>query len=76
MDEFSEFSGRDFKSVDIATPEVLVGGLIGSMIIFLFTGLAISAVGRTAHEVRYLDSIRYDQGLARSDSQHPRCSRQ
>jgi len=53
MDEFSEFSGRDFKSVDIATPEVLIGGLIGSMIIFLFTGLAISAVGRTAHEVRY-----------------------
>jgi H(+)-translocating pyrophosphatase len=51
MDEFSEFSGLPFKSVDIATPEVLVGGLIGSMIIFYFTGLAISAVGRTAHEV-------------------------
>jgi H+-translocating diphosphatase len=51
MDEFSEFSGLPFKVVDIATPEVLVGGLIGSMIIFYFTGLAISAVGRTAHEV-------------------------
>jgi inorganic pyrophosphatase len=51
MDEFSEFSGRPFKTVDIATPEVLVGGLIGSMIIFYFTGLAISAVGRTAHAV-------------------------
>lgn len=51
MDEFSEFSGLPFKTVDIATPEVLVGGLIGSMIIFFFTGLAISAVGRTAHEV-------------------------
>jgi len=51
MDEFSEFSGLPFKSVDIAVPEVLVGGLIGSMIIFYFTGLAISAVGRTAHEV-------------------------
>lgn len=51
MDEFSEFSGRDFHSVDIATPEVLIGGLIGSMLIFLFTGLTISAVGRTAHEV-------------------------
>jgi inorganic pyrophosphatase len=50
-DEFSEFSGLEFKSVDIATPEVLVGGLIGSMLIFVFTGLAISAVGRTAHEV-------------------------
>eukprot|EP00547_Thalassionema_nitzschioides_P013066 CAMPEP_0194262504 /NCGR_PEP_ID=MMETSP0158-20130606/46577_1 /TAXON_ID=33649 /ORGANISM="Thalassionema nitzschioides, Strain L26-B" /LENGTH=820 /DNA_ID=CAMNT_0039002663 /DNA_START=164 /DNA_END=2626 /DNA_ORIENTATION=+ len=51
MDEFSEFSGIPFTSVNIATPEVLVGGLIGSMIIFYFTGLAISAVGRTAHEV-------------------------
>eukprot|EP00559_Dactyliosolen_fragilissimus_P002560 CAMPEP_0184867084 /NCGR_PEP_ID=MMETSP0580-20130426/25035_1 /TAXON_ID=1118495 /ORGANISM="Dactyliosolen fragilissimus" /LENGTH=870 /DNA_ID=CAMNT_0027367131 /DNA_START=339 /DNA_END=2951 /DNA_ORIENTATION=+ len=51
MDEFTEFSGIPFKTVDIATPEVLVGGLIGSMIIFYFTGLAISAVGRTAHEV-------------------------
>lgn len=51
MDEFSEFSGLPFKTVDIATPEVLVGGLIGSMIIFYFTGLSISAVGRTAHEV-------------------------
>lgn len=52
MDEFSEYSGLPFTTVDIATPEVLVGGLIGSMIIFYFTGLAISAVGRTAHEVR------------------------
>jgi len=51
MDEFSEFSGIPFTTVDLATPEVLVGGLLGSMIIFYFTGLAISAVGRTAHEV-------------------------
>lgn len=51
MDEFSEFAGVPFRTVDIATPEVLIGGLIGSMIIFYFTGLAISAVGKTAHEV-------------------------
>jgi len=51
MDEFSMFSGLPFESVNIATPEVLVGGLIGSMIIFYFTGLAIAAVGKTAHEV-------------------------
>jgi inorganic pyrophosphatase len=51
MDEFSEYSGMEFRTVDIAVPEVLVGGLIGSMIIFYFTGLAISAVGRTAHAV-------------------------
>lgn len=51
MDEFSEFAGIPFESVNIATPEVLVGGLLGSMIIFYFTGLAIAAVGKTAHEV-------------------------
>lgn len=51
MDEFSEFSGRPFKTVDIAVPEVLVGGLIGSMIIFYFTGLSVAAVGKTAHDV-------------------------
>jgi len=51
MDEFSEFSGLPFTTVDIATPEVLVGGLIGSMIIFYFTGLSIAAVGKTAHDV-------------------------
>lgn len=51
MDEFSEFSGRPFKTVDIAIPEVLIGGLIGSMIIFYFTGLSVAAVGKTAHDV-------------------------
>ena len=52
MDEFSQFSGLPFETVNLACPEVLVGGLLGSMIIFYFTGLAIAAVGRTAHEVR------------------------
>ncbi|GLE05996.1 hypothetical protein PINS_up015207 [Pythium insidiosum] len=51
MDEFSEFAGREFKSVDIATVEVLVGGLLGTMMVFFFTGLAVAAVGDTASEV-------------------------
>jgi len=51
MDEFSAFSGEPFNTVDIAVPEVLVAGLIGSMIIFYFTGLSIAAVGKTAHKV-------------------------
>ena len=29
MDEFSQFAGRPFEVVDVATPEVLVGGLFG-----------------------------------------------
>lgn len=29
MDEFTEFSGQKFDQVDIAVPEVLIGGLLG-----------------------------------------------
>jgi len=29
MDEFSQFSGKPFRVVDIAVPEVLIGGLLG-----------------------------------------------
>ena len=49
MDEFSQISGKGFL-VDIAKPEVLVGGLIGVMMIF-FAGLSIAAVGTTAEKV-------------------------
>lgn len=51
FDEFSAFSGVKFHSVDIAVPEVMIGGLLGVMMVFYFTGLAVSAVGRTAQEV-------------------------
>ena len=37
--------------VDIAVPEIFVGGLLGSMLIFLFSAWACSAVGKTAQEV-------------------------
>uniref|UniRef100_A0ACD5ZCG2 Uncharacterized protein n=1 Tax=Avena sativa TaxID=4498 RepID=A0ACD5ZCG2_AVESA len=51
MDEVAAFAQLPFKQVDIAIPEVFVGGLLGSMLIFLFSGWACSAVGRTAQEV-------------------------
>jgi len=38
-------------AVDIATPEVLIGGLLGVMMVFYFVGLSVSAVGRTAQHV-------------------------
>ncbi|GFP90241.1 pyrophosphate-energized membrane proton pump 2 [Phtheirospermum japonicum] len=37
--------------VDIAIPEVFVGGLLGSMLIYLFSAWACAAVGRSAQEV-------------------------
>jgi inorganic pyrophosphatase len=51
MDDFSQFAGKPFHTVDIAIPEVLIGGLIGTMMIYWFTGLAIAAVGKAAHVV-------------------------
>ena len=51
MDEFSEYAGVPFRVVDIAIPEVLVGGLLGTMLVFWFTGLAIAAVAKAAKEV-------------------------
>jgi len=51
MDEFSEYARAPFRSIDITTPEVLIGGLLGTTHIFYITGLSISAVARTAGEV-------------------------
>lgn len=41
----------DDPQVDIAIPEVFVGGLLGSMLIYVFSAWACAAVGRTAQEV-------------------------
>ena len=51
MDDMGQYARRPFESVDISTPEVLVGGLLGVMMIFLIVGLAVAAVGKTAGEV-------------------------
>ena len=51
MDEVSVYTGTRFDKVDLAVPEVFVGGLLGAMLVFLFASLAMKAVGRTAQEV-------------------------
>ncbi|KAI9162400.1 hypothetical protein LWI28_026920 [Acer negundo] len=51
MDEVATFAQEPSKQVDIAIPEVFVGGLLGSMLIFLFSAWACAAVGKTAQEV-------------------------
>ena len=39
----------DAFTVDIAQPDVFVGGLLGAMLVFLFASLAIRAVGKAAY---------------------------
>jgi vacuolar-type H(+)-translocating pyrophosphatase len=50
LDEVRNY-GVKLESVDIAKPEVFVAALIGAMLVFLFSGLAIRAVGRAAYYV-------------------------
>ncbi len=56
MDEVRLYLGaaegaRVFQSVDIAKPEIFIGGLLGAMLVFFFSALAIKAVGRAAQSV-------------------------
>lgn len=51
MDEISLTIKQDFKVVDIAQVEVFIAGLLGSAVVFLFSSLALSAVGVAAQAV-------------------------
>jgi K(+)-stimulated pyrophosphate-energized sodium pump len=56
MDEVSALTGHLFTVINLAKVHVFIGGLLGAMLVFLFSALAIRAVGRAAyyviHEVR------------------------
>ena len=48
MDEINFISPVKFHVVDITIPEVFLGGLLGSMCVFVFASWAIRAVGNAA----------------------------
>ena len=50
LDEVGHY-GKKLAAVDISKPEVFVGGLLGAMLVFLFSALAIRAVGKAAYYV-------------------------
>ncbi len=43
--------GFNLRTVDLAKPDVFVGALMGAMLVFLFSSLAIRAVGKAAYFV-------------------------
>jgi K(+)-stimulated pyrophosphate-energized sodium pump len=51
LDEVKAFKPDFVPVIDIAKPEIFVGGLLGAMLIFLFSALAIRAVGKAAYYV-------------------------
>ncbi len=48
LNEVSTLTGKAFSVVDIAKIEVFIGAMLGAMLVFLFSALAIRAVGKTA----------------------------
>jgi K(+)-stimulated pyrophosphate-energized sodium pump len=46
LDKVAQLTGKPFTTVDIAKVEVFLGGFLGAMLVYLFSSLAIRAVGR------------------------------
>ena len=51
LDEVANLTGLPFNSVDIAKVPVFIGAMLGAMLIFVFSGFTISAVGKTAQYI-------------------------
>merc|ERR1719329_1430980 len=51
LDEVSEIADQKVESVDISIPEVFLGGICGSTLVFYFSGQCMTAVGSAAQEV-------------------------
>ncbi|EFC42019.1 predicted protein [Naegleria gruberi] len=51
LDTVEAYIGTSFKVVNLAVPEVFVGGLIGACLVFVFSSLTMRAVGTTAQTV-------------------------
>ena len=62
--------GPEVFIINLAKPEVFIGGMLGSMLVFLFSALAIKAVGRTAffviRDVR--EQFKNDPGILQGTS--------
>jgi K(+)-stimulated pyrophosphate-energized sodium pump len=46
LDKVAQLTGKPFNSVDLAKVDVFLGGFLGAMLVFVFSSLAIRAVGR------------------------------
>ncbi len=51
MDEVAQYAGQEMHGVNLANPVVFVGALIGAALVFLFSSMAIRAVGKAAQAI-------------------------
>jgi K(+)-stimulated pyrophosphate-energized sodium pump len=63
--QFRDENGLPYTGVNLAKPEVFVGGLLGAMLVFYFSSLTIRAVGRAAKQV--IEAVRVQFAPFRKD---------
>ncbi len=70
MDRVGFLRGKEFTEINIARPEVFVGALLAVMLVFLFSALAIKAVGRAASQIieEVRRQFRADPGIMKGTS--------
>jgi K(+)-stimulated pyrophosphate-energized sodium pump len=51
MEEVGNYAGMPLGAVDLSKPVVFVGGLLGAGLVFLFSSMAIRAVGKAAQSI-------------------------
>ncbi len=51
VEHYGKSIGFKLESVDVSTPGVFIGALMGAMLVFLFSAWAIKAVGRAAQAI-------------------------
>ena len=51
LDEVTMLTGKQLKTIDITVPEVFIGGMLGSVTVFVFSAWTIAAVGNAAEDV-------------------------
>jgi K(+)-stimulated pyrophosphate-energized sodium pump len=56
LERVHELTGKPFDAVNLAKVDVFIGGLLGAMLVYLFSSLAIRAVGRAGSAI--IDEVR------------------
>jgi K(+)-stimulated pyrophosphate-energized sodium pump len=51
LDKVAQITGKPFDTVNLANVNVFIGGLIGAMLVYFFSSLAIRAVGKSASAI-------------------------
>ena len=51
MEEVGNYAGKPLGAVDLSKPVVFVGGILGAALVFLFSSMAIRAVGKAAQSI-------------------------